>query len=317
MGEEDGSSLAQKGEDTSNIIQFNCPDVLDFTEGSTVLPLRITCYCRHHREKVGFRVSFTLHDEAGRVVGAGTTPPIMITDDHKTGTGTRKKAVDAGAGGREAGGARVRAKPYEYGRPDSRKTSVTGSPASVVPSLPMTRAASPAALDTSMWLPTAGTLVPTEWNTMTGVAPVTAAAFSGPSILEHQTTPTTTQSAAQLTSPVALATPLAFFPPAGPSALMPVQAPVIHRLVPAKGPTSGGTEVTVLGAHFPASGEIKCVFGDVAATATQRWSDNTLVCVVPPRLTPGVVPVWIEGVPMQAGPTPPHYTYEDESDRAL
>jgi hypothetical protein len=38
----------------SGIILFNCAETLDFSTGSVNLPLRITCYCRHHRERIGF-----------------------------------------------------------------------------------------------------------------------------------------------------------------------------------------------------------------------------------------------------------------------
>jgi hypothetical protein len=317
---EDDATLAGNSEDTSNIVQFNCPDILDFSTGSTILPLRITCYCRHHREKVGFRVTFTLHDEGGRVVGAGTTPPIMITDDHKTATGTRKKVSEAGVTGREGSASgRVRAKPYEHGRPDSRKTSTTGSPASMVPSLPMTRSVSPVTLDPSMWLPHPGGIIPADWNVLPVPASSVPPSLGTATPVDLQITPTASgaHNAISLASPIPLSSSLTFFSPPTASSLISAAAPVIHRLVPSKGPTSGGTEVTVLGSNFPPSVDIKCVFGDVVATSTQRWSDNTLVCIVPPRLTPGVVPVWIEGTPMQAGLTPPHFTYEDESDRAL
>ncbi|CAG8582997.1 2204_t:CDS:2 [Ambispora leptoticha] len=29
-------------------------EIVDFSSGDTILPTRITCYCRHHNEKVGF-----------------------------------------------------------------------------------------------------------------------------------------------------------------------------------------------------------------------------------------------------------------------
>ncbi|RXW21631.1 hypothetical protein EST38_g4228 [Candolleomyces aberdarensis] len=91
-GESKGSKPGRKQhEDTTNIIQFNCAEVLDFSTGSVVLPLRITCYCRHHREKVGFNVHFTMMDHTGRLIGSGMTKPIMITDDHKT-TGSTRNA---------------------------------------------------------------------------------------------------------------------------------------------------------------------------------------------------------------------------------
>ena len=77
--------------------------------------------------------------------------------------------------------------------------------------------------------------------------------------------------------------------------------------------------------------QLSCVFGDARATETQRWSDNTLVCVLPPREVPGVVAVWFEGIEGQQkgmggqggqgdgeedGP-PVLFAYTDESDRAL
>lgn len=108
--------------------------------------------------------------------------------------------------------------------------------------------------------------------------------------------------------------------------LDPVQAsqssgpiPTIHRLIPNAGPTHGGIEVTVLGANFHPSVPLNCVFGDVPASSTQRWSDNALVCVLPPRATAGVVSVWFEGFPKteDQGPPPTLFTYSDESDRAL
>ncbi|KAI1863985.1 uncharacterized protein JN550_009264 [Neoarthrinium moseri] len=46
-------------------------------------PMRIACYCRHHGEKVGFRVIFTIKDFKDRVVAQEISSSIMITDDHK------------------------------------------------------------------------------------------------------------------------------------------------------------------------------------------------------------------------------------------
>ncbi|KAI9792962.1 MAG: hypothetical protein M1816_001284 [Peltula sp. TS41687] len=48
-----------------------------------MLPVRIACYCRHHHEKIGFRVIFTLKDHQGRLVTQALSDSIMITDDHK------------------------------------------------------------------------------------------------------------------------------------------------------------------------------------------------------------------------------------------
>ncbi|KAG8773715.1 SPT3 Dosage dependent suppressor of Ty-induced promoter mutations-like protein [Ceratobasidium sp. 428] len=72
------------GLEDDKIVLYNCADVLDFKTGSVDLPVRLTCYCRHHSEKVGFRITFILRDHTGRTVGMGVTPPILITDDHKS-----------------------------------------------------------------------------------------------------------------------------------------------------------------------------------------------------------------------------------------
>ncbi|KFA50356.1 hypothetical protein S40293_07536 [Stachybotrys chartarum IBT 40293] len=47
-------------------------------------PMRIACYCRHHGEKMGFNVIFTIKDWQDRVVAQAMSDSIMITDDHKT-----------------------------------------------------------------------------------------------------------------------------------------------------------------------------------------------------------------------------------------
>ncbi|KAA1123054.1 SPT3 Dosage dependent suppressor of Ty-induced promoter mutations-like protein [Puccinia graminis f. sp. tritici] len=65
------------------IVVFNCGQYVSFDSGEVTLPTRITCYCRHHREKKGFRVKITLRDHNNRFVATSTTPAIMITDDHK------------------------------------------------------------------------------------------------------------------------------------------------------------------------------------------------------------------------------------------
>lgn len=63
---------------------FNCSEVVDFSAGDTILPTRITCYCRHHNERLGFCIYFEMVDYNGNKVAEGISPPIMITDDHKS-----------------------------------------------------------------------------------------------------------------------------------------------------------------------------------------------------------------------------------------
>ncbi|OBZ70717.1 hypothetical protein A0H81_09040 [Grifola frondosa] len=63
---------------------------------------------------------------------------------------------------------------------------------------------------------------------------------------------------------------------------------------------------------------LNCVFGSTPSTSTQRWSDNTLVCLLPPSTSSGVVQVWFDGMPKEEDGSPPSlFTYTDETDRAL
>lgn len=70
----------------NNDEQRNYPSPADPPHGSmqVELPMRISCYCRHQGEKEGFRVIFTLKTCTGVIIAQNLTPPINITDDHKT-----------------------------------------------------------------------------------------------------------------------------------------------------------------------------------------------------------------------------------------
>lgn len=65
--------------------------------------------------------------------------------------------------------------------------------------------------------------------------------------------------------------------------------PVIHKIVPAEGPKSGGVEVTILGGSFFQGLEV--MFGNAKATTTTYWGESSLVCLVPPSAVAGHVPV--------------------------
>ncbi|KAF7968918.1 hypothetical protein HWV62_28852 [Athelia sp. TMB] len=380
--EDSNPSRQGKTEDTTSIIQFNCPEVLDFTTGSVVLPLRITCYCRHHREKTGFNVHFRMMDHTGRVVGAGISRPIMITDDHKTvnankGTSTpsgmpeqqidwsqfgqamEPVIADATAPSKRKqtseGQAKKRSKPYDASTRNtsarvSREASVVSltSPKRASPSMPTTRSPTPAHFINNMSHPVSPQLQHPAANMNGGVSPSdtmnNSAAVSSfgstalqleqsPSMLAQQLANTVSSPANHFSSDGAMLgpntalvaggmppqpMPFMFFDPGSPPPLSALPMPKIHRLIPALGPTYGGIEVTVLGTNFHPAMTLNCVFGDVVASSTQRWSDNTLVCVLPPRASPGVVGVWFDGVQKDNDASPPClFTYTDESDRAL
>lgn len=81
--------LWMKDEDR-RIVVFNSQEVREWSprqeaDGFSVdVQMRIACYCRHHAEKLGFQVIFTVTDFRGRFVAQSMSSSIMITDDHKT-----------------------------------------------------------------------------------------------------------------------------------------------------------------------------------------------------------------------------------------
>ncbi|GAA6015317.1 hypothetical protein JCM11491_001009 [Sporobolomyces phaffii] len=82
-------------EEKRKVVVFNSPEYVEFSTGECVLPTRVTCYCRHHKEKKGFCVTYSLRDHLDNIVASGMTPPIMITDDHKTSVAKHAQATAA------------------------------------------------------------------------------------------------------------------------------------------------------------------------------------------------------------------------------
>ena len=375
---------------SSKIVQFNCPDTLDFSSGSVVLPLRITCYCRHHREKVGFNVHFTMKDASGRLVGKGMSPPIMITDDHKSTDKNASKqpvapylaesdwmphppvaapsepiAANLGApsrrrplGTKESVSAKRRQKPYDNDRLATNRArraesieimdhsslidSTTPGFSSVQAESTLMSPFSPFApsmfadtgssstahqrRDSNVALPSPSNSNPSPISPQSSFSEHTdrlmhdvfRQSYSFFPLSPPETAPSSppTQDG---TSPSLELPSLSYnmlHPPTDPP-VPSLPAPKIHRLIPSSGPTFGGIEVTVLGSNFHPSVLYNCVFGDVVSSSTTRWSENTLVCILPPRATAGVVPVTLEGLKMETGGAPALFTYVDETDRTL
>ncbi|KAF8520337.1 hypothetical protein BU17DRAFT_46834 [Hysterangium stoloniferum] len=339
-----------------SILQFNCIEVLDFSNGRVILPMRITCYCRHHKEKIGFNIVFALRDHTGRLVGHGITPPILITDDHKSTNAISKlppmhplrqaprlalpaSVVPSPAKSEEPLSTATkrcevqpavkkrRPKPYD-GRPNRMVgvgPGIEGRQGIVLAlhpvhihmeSLPTTRSSTPAFFD--------GTYGPTQdvsgqgeilAQTLPGspvsrVASPASALSQGLDVSKLQHRDLSALASQQQTLYDKSYPMYSSFSP-------PLDPPKIHRLIPSSGPTTGGIEITVLGSNFDSSLPLECIFGGVVASSTHRWSDNTLVCVLPSRATPGIVNVEIQGVKREDEGNACLFNYVDESDRQL
>lgn len=306
-------------EERKHAVLFNCGDYINFHDGEVILSTRITCYCRHHREKIGFHIVFTLRNSQGEFIATGSTPPIMIMDDHKstsqyaqssrTSDNRHKQteSEDTSMSPRSVDGtfrARERPKPYDDLN-SARRRPRTHHDASQSPMDPsrmsfVLEGSQPlSGMDASPSRQGADSLSPSV-----GPSSMVAVADS-PALIPSSMG----QHFAPLPDMVRQVT--------GPSV---VAAPRINKLVPTEGPTTGGIEVTVLGENFVEG--IQCVFGDTPSTHTRVWSSTTLVCILPPSFRPGPVIVSLQGSPdvhlaSQESQPLQLFTYVDSTDRAL
>ncbi|KAM0814919.1 hypothetical protein AB5N19_00712 [Seiridium cardinale] len=96
--------------------------------------------------------------------------------------------------------------------------------------------------------------------------------------------------------------------------------PMIHKIIPAEGPKSGGIEVTILGSGFT-NGGLEVMFGDQRATTTTYWGESSLVCLLPPSPITGPVIVTIRqprtGEQPAFGKNPPIFRYIDDNEDQL
>jgi hypothetical protein len=110
-----------------------------------------------------------------------------------------------------------------------------------------------------------------------------------------------------------------------PLALNPHRPPTIHKLIPNEGPKAGGIEVTCLGSGFCQGLEV--MFGETKATTTTYWGETSLVCLLPPSVFAGTVPVTFkhqhQQPPMQGYPGTPipkqtaYFKYVDDDEQQI
>ena len=309
-GEEDNNNMIIEDEkslsmEEQKVLLFNCSEVVDFSSGDTILPTRITCYCRHHNERLGFCIYFEMHDHTGKQVATGMSPPIMITDDHKSNkikSGRKRLRTDT-----EKPTSSV-ASPF-----DQRHNSSVG-PLVVQQQQQQHQQQhqqhqhqhqhhqqqQQQRFNTQQY----------HIQPRPPTVPVDARSPHTPMespMVTANTSPFMSNATEKTSSPA----------PSTPTAL-PVVAdrPLLQRLIPNEGPTFGGVEVTLLGSGFRSG--LTCMFGDVAASSTHYWSPNTLVCILPPAVEAGTVVVSFKEHPLVVDSQDVTlFTYYNENDRAL
>ncbi|KAI8637870.1 hypothetical protein BD408DRAFT_423900 [Parasitella parasitica] len=311
--------------DKERVLLFNCTEVVDFSAGDTILPTRITCYCRHHNERLGFCIYFEMLDHTGKKVAEGISPPIMITDDHKS------SKVKIGSKRRRAESEVL---------PEPRIPSLSW----IKSSLPFSGNNSGSSIIKTE--PTHGTLTPGS-SSLTALYPSTHKNFSTSSsssitsseiedmrsVIKSMLTPTSLQQE-QHQHIYSLTTPTNPSPSTTTTTTTATtvnnnnndntvnqpssgqqQQPTMKRMIPNEAPTGGGIEITVLGINFRPGMTI--MFGDKPATNIQYWSANTVICTLPPATQPGAVVVSFKEAPPTDKNDVMVFTYLVQNDRAL
>ncbi|KAI9259694.1 hypothetical protein BDA99DRAFT_513959 [Phascolomyces articulosus] len=331
---DDEKSLAMEEQ---KVLLFNCSELVDFSSGDTILPTRITCYCRHHNERVGFCIYFEMQDHTGKAVASGMSPPIMITDDHKSNkvkAGRKRPRVDAEQPNTQAMLAAAAsfgsfqhpqqvsaAQPMQFPAPHpfpNPQLSIQPRPdQTIAPSVtqqqqqqqPTSQQHSPVAT-----VKTSAHVSPLNpaMNMFLQSSQMAQIQQLGPNLFSSLAAAAATTTAGPSSTPKnSTQTPP---PPA--TSPSPAERPLLQRLIPSEGPTYGGIEVTILGTNF--RNGLTVMFGDVVASNTHFWSPNTLVCVLPASATPGPVVVSFKEYPVvMDSQEVTLFTYYNENDRAL
>ncbi|KAI8888983.1 hypothetical protein K501DRAFT_171957, partial [Backusella circina FSU 941] len=314
--------------DRQRILLFNCEPLVNFSTGDAILPTRITCYCRHHNERIGFRIRFTMRNHLGVVVAAGDSPPIMITDDHKS----PKTRVTSRK--------RRRGECELVSEDNALATPVSSRPGSCCGSTPdeytpietpfsshydngleyfsrsrtpsdnsYSSASVPHHLNSPLLTPNEDEIISTNthlhnssgsWNEI--VNPYRNVQYP---MLDISTMRQNRMATSDFPYPMTS-------PSSSPqtSSQMPVS---LERIAPSQGPTHGGIEVTIVGNGFHQG--LTLMFGDRAAT-TICWSPSSMVCVLPPSENTGPVVVSFREHPMSNNEVP-LFNYYNSGNKEL
>ncbi|KAI8852428.1 hypothetical protein BC829DRAFT_440828 [Chytridium lagenaria] len=290
---------------------LQCTSVVDFSSGDTILPTRITCYCRHHNEKLGFLVLIQISPRHHNLYVAfislqGITRETSSPQAFRPRSHHRRSQV-------------LKNKRLEASRQEEEDTgmfSMEGSSHSdAIPSVEsMSRILSPMSpqfvKEESMSVGNTP-FMPPETAGTTFLSPIGSSLFPQRQYIQSEeddfTVSLTDSLLASLEGPMQHMVNPSIHP-----------MPVIGRIIPAEGPMHGGTEITILGNGFYDG--LTVLFGDIPAAKMQLWGNSTIICVLPPSAIPGPVPVTFREHPAMSFMPANEvaiFTYKDDSERAL
>lgn len=259
------------------------------------LPMRIPCYCRHHNEKLGFRVFFVVRNHAGKVVARGSSDSITITDDHKASIPKPVAGVKRSSSDVDEDNLLNWSSPEGDG-PRKRRAEASPNDSLLYPGPSGSTGSSPAVLNgiqTSVALPVSPQY--NDWKSSIDTVTMNSRLAS--------TVHTPGESPQNLVSPSDLTENWGVFTDV---------VPDIKQIIPASGSVRGGIDVTLLGFGFIQGLVTK--FGENSSSNTIWWNGNTIVSILPPSRVAGPVVVTFEGFTMT---NPKVFSYYDDTDNQL
>lgn len=251
-----------------------------------------------------------MHDHTGKRVATGISPPIMITDDHKSNkvkAGRKRPRTETDAVNTQAVMAATAYQPLSTSQRQNGADPLNFMqyPLNSLNNSQLTIQPRPTPQSPEK---------PQQMNAMNHASTlpinVSNASLASPGVAQLQIGQDMLGNLAPMSSLGGVTTS------APTQSSTNADRPQLQRLIPNEGPTFGGIEVTILGTNFRPG--LTCMFGETPASSTHFWSANTLVCILPAVAEPGPVVVSFKEYPVVMDTQEVMlFTYYNENDRAL
>ncbi|SMN22607.1 similar to Saccharomyces cerevisiae YIR033W MGA2 ER membrane protein involved in regulation of OLE1 transcription, acts with homolog Spt23p [Maudiozyma saulgeensis] len=273
-------------------ILFNNKQILALKNDIEVsLTTRIVCYCRHHKANDGFKILLIVLDSNDTVLAKQITTPIIITDRKPSSINNSQSAIDLIASNDS-----VPTLSMQDTRTSSNQSLNTSN--TVSPSIPLQQPKR---------------FIPSPNSLSEGGSESFNSEYVSANYQDYSSSATTADFLPRQNS--MNFNNLAFTPTQNPrkrshlniastsnstfltdftndiNTFNDPNQPILQRVIPGKGPTTGGIEVTLLGSNFKDG--LKIRFGNNLALSTQCWNSSTMVTYLPPTQTPGQVLVTV------------------------
>lgn len=238
------------------------------------IPCRFVCYCRHHKENLGFKIVVLLKNSAGDILAKKTSQPLKIVNyNAKT-----KVIKDTASDISDTASSVASESSYATDYSNSRQSSIDCSSSSYQSEIDN----EPLSTDQLRNRRVTNTLKTTTADLLQHQSPGSSSANLNAEVLQQHQRQASSAISGRLTGSLSPANQIA-------SPLNQLNNPLIHKIIPNSGPLSGGVEVTILGKNFSPSTQVR--FGVNKALNVNFWGPTTIVATAPPASFSGSVQV--------------------------